>query len=148
MKTKNKAVEYTSPIIDEILSSISPTDLYRTEQRMLLAAKIADAIKIKGWKNIDLANKMKKNPSEISKWLSGTHNFTIDTLSDIEMILGIQLLNIGEKPDILYSYKIYVSSDLPADVGHVGTGNLINETAILYQNSKLLYSTDLSLKNK
>jgi len=144
----NKAEEYTSPIIDEILSSISPTDLYRTEQRMLLAAKIADAIKIKGWKNIDLANKMKKNPSEISKWLSGTHNFTIDTLSDIEMILGIQLLNTGEKPDILYSYKIFVTSDLPADIGYVGTGNLINETSILYQNSKLLSSTDLSLKNK
>jgi len=108
MKTKNKAEEYTSPAIDEIFKEISPAELNRTKQRMLLAAKIDDAIKAKGWKKTDFAHAMIKSPSEISKWLSGTHNFTTDTLSDIEEVLGIQLLNVGKKDDLLYSYSISV----------------------------------------
>jgi transcriptional regulator with XRE-family HTH domain len=51
---------------------------------MLLAARIDDARKAKGWSQHEFAEQMGKNPSEISKWLSGTHNFTSDTLWDIE----------------------------------------------------------------
>jgi len=39
---------------------------------------------------------MNKVRSEISKWLSGTHNFNSDTLFDIERILNIKLINLSE----------------------------------------------------
>jgi hypothetical protein len=32
--------------------------------------------------------------SLISLWLSGTHNFTVETLVDIQQTLGISLLNV------------------------------------------------------
>ena len=35
---------------------------------------------------------MGKQPSEVSKWLSGNHNFTIDTLSDIGYYLDADFL--------------------------------------------------------
>ncbi len=35
---------------------------------------------------------MGKKSSEISRWLSGTHNFTTETLWEIERVLNIQLL--------------------------------------------------------
>lgn len=51
----------------------------------------------KGWKNKDLMNALgKSNASEITRWVSGTHNFTADTLSDISEVLGINLLNLDE----------------------------------------------------
>ena len=37
---------------------------------------------------------MGKTESEISEWISGERNMTIDTLSDFENALGISLLNI------------------------------------------------------
>lgn len=41
-----------------------------------------------------LARMLKKTPSEISKWLTGTHNFTTKTISEIEIILGEDIIYI------------------------------------------------------
>ena len=88
MDMKNKAEEYTSDIINQVLKEISKDDAEKIRNRMLLAAKIEDGFKAKGWKKLDFAKKLNKKPSVITKWLSGTHNFTIDTLWDIERLLG------------------------------------------------------------
>jgi transcriptional regulator with XRE-family HTH domain len=93
----NKPREYTDSIIDEILSEISPDEFLMTEKKMLLAARIDDAIKARGWQKQDLAKALNKRPSEISKWLSGTHNFTTETLWEIEKILGTDFINLQEQ---------------------------------------------------
>jgi transcriptional regulator with XRE-family HTH domain len=74
----------------------------KSKNKMLLAAKIDEAIKAKGWKKKDFASALNKQPSEITKWLSGNHNFTADTLWEIEKVLNIELinLNIGEAEEI------------------------------------------------
>jgi transcriptional regulator with XRE-family HTH domain len=36
-----------------------------------------------------------KRESEISKWMRGTHNFTIDTLVAIERVLGEPILYVA-----------------------------------------------------
>lgn len=41
-----------------------------------------------------LAKALGKNESEISKWLSGSHNFTLKTIARIEEVLGGKLLEI------------------------------------------------------
>jgi len=151
MKTRNKAENYNSPEMDEILNEISPAELKRARNRMLVAAKIDDAIISKGWKKTDFARKIGKNPSEVTKWLSGTHNFTIDTLSDIEDLLGINLLNIVEKENEMYYYfSGSVQSDPLPEVGFPWPGaaiNLPNESFIIYQSGKLLSKADLSINN-
>lgn len=42
----------------------------------------------------DLAKALVKSESEISKWLSGSHNFTLKTVARIEEVLGGKLLEI------------------------------------------------------
>jgi len=37
----------------------------------------------------------KKNPSEITRWLSGTHNFTVDTLVDLGRVLERDFINLS-----------------------------------------------------
>lgn len=94
-----KAENYQSDILDDLLGEISPAEMRKTEKRMQLAAKIADALEDKGWSKGEFASKMGKNQqSVVTKWLSGTHNFNIDTLMDIEEVLGISLLNADERP--------------------------------------------------
>jgi len=41
----------------------------------------------------DLATQLNKNESEISKWLSGTHNLTLRTISKLESALSIEIIN-------------------------------------------------------
>lgn len=94
-----KAENYQSEILDNLLDEISPAEMRKTEKRMQLAAKIADALEDKGWSKGEFAAKMgKRQQSVVTKWLSGTHNFNIDTLMDMEEVLGISLLNADEKP--------------------------------------------------
>lgn len=75
------------------LENESAATYEKTAMRMRLAIKIADAIAQSGFTQKEFAERMNKKPSEISKWLSGTHNFTIDTLYDISRELGITLID-------------------------------------------------------
>lgn len=98
--------EYSEKELEKYISMITPESQAQTHYRMGLAAKIADAVKSKGWKNQDLAKALNiKSPSLISKWLSGTHNFSVNTLVLIQMVLDIQLLNIKQEdpPDTILS---------------------------------------------
>jgi transcriptional regulator with XRE-family HTH domain len=88
----NKIPEYNSSLMEEIYQNISQTTFDFVANRMSLASRINEAIKMRGWSQKQFAEAMNKKPSEISKWLSGTHNFTTDTLWHIEQILGIRLL--------------------------------------------------------
>ena len=80
-------------LLNDLLNTISAEEQSKTDKKMILAAKIANAIKARGLKKSEFAELLGKQPSEISKWLSGTHNFTVETLMDIEQVLSIQLLD-------------------------------------------------------
>ena len=81
-------------LLDELFEEIQGSQaLKRTENRMLLAQKIDMGIKAKGWNKTKFAKEIGKKNSVITRWLSGTHNFTIDTLTDIGGLLGINLIN-------------------------------------------------------
>jgi ribosome-binding protein aMBF1 (putative translation factor) len=114
MTKKKKHQNYTSPALDDLMDEIDEKQYKRTEKRMMLAARIDEAKKAKGWKNKDLAQALGKRDSEISKWLSGNHNFTADTLSDLEEVLGIQLLNVKEesKTIVIQQNTVTVSSEV------------------------------------
>jgi transcriptional regulator with XRE-family HTH domain len=92
-----KAREYSSPILESILSEIDPKDQIKCDKRMMLAVKIEEAMLAKGWKKGDLAREMNKQPSIITRWVSGTNNFESDTLFDLEDKLGVKLVNVEEK---------------------------------------------------
>jgi ribosome-binding protein aMBF1 (putative translation factor) len=92
-----KAEEYTSDILDLVQDETSKDEAEKIRNKMLLAAKIEDALMSSDMNKSMLAEKLKKQPSVITKWLSGTHNFTIETLWDIENILKIDLIEI-DKP--------------------------------------------------
>lgn len=60
----------------------------QVERKMRIAAHIEDAMNQAGLTKTQFARLMGKYPSEITKWLSGTHNFTSDLLTEIEVTLG------------------------------------------------------------
>ena len=66
----------------------------RINLSFLIVDRIHNILEAKGLKQKDLANMLGKNESEISKWMRGTHNFTIDTISSIEEALGIPILQV------------------------------------------------------
>jgi transcriptional regulator with XRE-family HTH domain len=94
MKNDKPARKYSSPLIQKILSELTPVQKLKTHTRMTLAAHLDDIITARGWGNSEFAEKVNKNPSEITKWLSGTHNFTIDTLAEIAVALNVSVVEL------------------------------------------------------
>ncbi len=95
----NKARKHSSPLIKELKSRIPQTMKESINRRMSLAARIDDTLQSRGLTNQEFAFMMGKKPSVISRWLSGTHNFTTETLWEIERVLNIQLLVSSPKKE-------------------------------------------------
>lgn len=81
----------------------------QVETKFNLANALESLLKNKGISKSEFAAKMGKSPSEISKWLSGKHNFTIDTLMEIAHALKVDLTELLKfKPEPLIKTKVTV----------------------------------------
>lgn len=83
-----------SRIIEARREKVSSEVRRRVNLSFLIVDRIHNILEAKGLKQKDLANMLGKNESEISKWMRGTHNFTIDTISSIEEALGVPILQV------------------------------------------------------
>lgn len=110
MTTINKTKRTNNPLIKTILSEASPVKRMQNKNRVALACRIDDLIKSKGYSNSTFAEKIGKQPSVITKWLSGTHNFTTDTLDEIAYHLGIETAYLmqPQQVQIIYQKSIQV----------------------------------------
>lgn len=77
-----------------IFGSVSYADAdYIKKRKMQLAITLRDVLKQKGFSYSKLASLLGKKTPEISKWLSGEHNFTIDSLFQIESVLKSNIIS-------------------------------------------------------
>ena len=77
------------------------------EKNLAIANKIQEMLKERGIKPADLARLLDKKPSEISKWLTGTHTFTTKTITKIETVLGEDIIHIEAQKEYVY-FKVLV----------------------------------------
>ena len=70
--------------------------------------KIHELLEKQGKTQRDLANLMGKKESEISKWMQGTHNFTLKSLSKIESVLGENLIEILKEDEVVVKKRVAV----------------------------------------
>lgn len=66
------------------------------DRKRIAAQQIHQALIRKGLSRKQLADMMGKNPSEITRWLSGEHNFTIGLLSQISEALDTEITGVGQ----------------------------------------------------
>lgn len=81
-----------------------------TQKGQLLANKIEFAMRQKQYNRQQFANVMGVQPSIVTRWLSGNHNFTVETLFDIEEELGVQLVAIQQPVHKKMTYHMIVGS--------------------------------------
>ncbi len=83
-----------SKIISERRRAVNPETRRRVNLSFQIVDRIHEILINKGLKQKDLAERLGKNESEISKWMRGTHNFTIETLISIEDALGEPVISV------------------------------------------------------
>ena len=85
-----------SSIIETRRAKVSPEVSRSVNLSLLIVDRIPVILEERGFKQKDLANMLGKKESEISKWMRGTHNVTIDTISSIVNVLGHPILQVTE----------------------------------------------------
>lgn len=60
-----------------------------------IAERLDALLRVKGITRHELAQRMGKRDSEVSKWLTGRHNLTIATISNIQLAIGEKLIEIA-----------------------------------------------------
>lgn len=88
MKQDLEGLKLFRQIVDE-----TPAEL-KTQLRFSdsIAEKIDSILKERGMSQRELAKRTNKTEAEVSRWLGGTHNFTLRTLAKISPVLGEDLI--------------------------------------------------------
>ena len=87
----------TNRIMDEIRSTISPEMKLQMEMSVAIANRIYEILESKGMTQKELAQRLGKTETEISRWLSGTHNMTLSTVCKISAALGKEIVTVPKR---------------------------------------------------
>ena len=80
---------------NRIVASI-PTAIHKeVDMEMAVSNRIYELMKQKGLSKSEFARSVGKRPCEVTKWLSGQHNFTISTLAMLSSFFGQPIITVG-----------------------------------------------------
>ena len=90
MKQDSEGQKLFRQMVDE-----TPEEL-KTQLRFSdsIAEKLSKLLEEREMTQRDLARKVGKTEAEVSRWLGGTHNFTLRTLAKISTILGVDMIKV------------------------------------------------------
>ncbi|QKG55213.1 helix-turn-helix transcriptional regulator [Hymenobacter sp. BRD128] len=79
------------------LVEVTPEAAAFVDRSFQIADQIRHVLRQKGWTQRDLAAALGKKEPEISRMLVGTHNFTLKTLTRLEVVLGTALITTPQR---------------------------------------------------
>lgn len=86
----------TNELFRQCLSAIPEGQRAEFELSYGIAERLDAILKEKGITQHELARRLGKRDSEVSKWLTGRHNFTTSTIARIEQAVGERLISISK----------------------------------------------------
>lgn len=80
---------------NKIVASIPLAIHNEVDMEMAVSNRIYDLMTQKGLSKAEFARSIGKRPCEITKWLSGQHNFTLATLGMLSSFFGKPIITVG-----------------------------------------------------
>ena len=81
-----------SILFDQIVAETPPELKAQLEMSFAIADRMDAILKERGMTQKQFAHQIGRSEAEVSRWLSGTHNFTLSTLAKISVALGQNVL--------------------------------------------------------
>lgn len=85
----------TAKSIDELLGAIPEPIMKEIELSFAISDRIFELMSERGLSKKQFADALGRRPSEITKWLSGQHNFTLSTLAMLSSFFGQPIITVG-----------------------------------------------------
>jgi plasmid maintenance system antidote protein VapI len=86
----------TNALFQSCLSEVTEDVKAEIDLSFAIVDRIDTLLKEKGMTQRELAEALGKNEAEISRWMRGTHNFTIRTLAKISNVLGTPIVSVSQ----------------------------------------------------
>ena len=86
----------TNALFQSCLSDVMEDVKAESDLSFAIVDRIDTLLKEKGMTQRELAEALGKNEAEVSRWMRGTHNFTIRTLAKISNVLGVPIVSISQ----------------------------------------------------
>lgn len=80
--------------LQEIFNEIPKEKREETRLSFAISNRLDALMKEKGLNRKQLAEAIGKRPNEITRWLSGEHNFTISTLAMLSTFFGRSIISV------------------------------------------------------
>ncbi len=90
-----------SSVLENRRRQVNPEIRESVDLSFQIVDRIHEILVAKGMKQKDLAMLLGKKEAEISKWMRGTHNFTIDTLVTIENALQAPIMQVIHQEEVM-----------------------------------------------
>ena len=87
-------MKQTSRSLQEILGNIPKDVQMKIDYSIEISDRIDSLMHERGLSKKQFADALGKRPSEVTKWLSGQHNFTLSTLSMISAFFGKPIISV------------------------------------------------------
>lgn len=84
----------TAKMLQERLAQVPADTKKQYDYSFDLSDRIDEQMKAQGISRRELARRTGKRPSEITRWLSGQHNFTLATIAKLSVALNHDFLRI------------------------------------------------------
>ena len=81
--------------LKEMLDDIPPREREAYRISSAIARRLGELMKQNGLTNKELAEGLGKRPNEVTRWLSGTHNFTIATLAMLSLYFKSPIIDVS-----------------------------------------------------
>lgn len=85
----------TVKTLDEMLGTIPEAVKNEVDLSFQISDRIDELMHERGLTKKQFADALGRRPSEITKWLSGQHNFTIATLGMLSAFFGQPIITVG-----------------------------------------------------
>ncbi|MBD5228624.1 MAG: helix-turn-helix transcriptional regulator [Bacteroidales bacterium] len=79
----------------ELLGDITPEERAEARLSFQISNRLYYLMQERGLSKKQFANAIGKRPSEITRWLSGEHNFTVSTLAMLSTFFGQPIISVG-----------------------------------------------------
>ena len=79
----------------EMMASVPANIQQEVDLELAISNRINNLMTERGLSKLEFAQALGKRPSEVTKWLSGQHNFTIRTLSLLSAFFGESLIYVS-----------------------------------------------------
>lgn len=79
-------------VAERLRAKITPASRQFVRKNLAISEQISAILKEKGWSQKELAKRLGKTESEISKLCSGLHNLTLSSITKLESELGVDII--------------------------------------------------------